>query len=80
MSEGGTRRTGETMILSAFRNFRSPLGQRMIYRVRDFDIAQGNRVFHVKAARSLEKLDEEIREIFWVVVSSLILVTLVLIA
>ena len=79
---GDTRKqgAGRTVLASVFRHFRRAPGDRAIYRTRHFEIADGGRTFLVQAARSVEKLDEEIREIFWGTIASLIFVTLVLVA
>ena len=74
------RGTGRTVLASAFKHFRRAPGERATYRTRHFAISHGGRSFLVQTARSVEKLDEEIREIFWGVVASLIFATLVLIA
>lgn len=68
-----------TVATSAFRNLLHAPNQRTTFRVRDFDIEQGGETFRVRAARSMEKLDEEIREIVWVVISSLLLAILALV-
>lgn len=67
-----------TIATSAFRNLRYNRNERKTYVARDFDIEYGGRRYRVMAARGMEKLDEEIREIFWVVVCSLLFVVLVL--
>ena len=75
----GKKSTAETIAASVFRYFRKPSGERTIYRNRKFDIEHEDRMFRVQAARSMEKLDEEIRELFWGSIASFIFVTLVLI-
>ena len=69
---------GKTVVDSAFKNLFRSLDQRKTYRALDYDLSYDNMKLHVRAARSMEKLDEEIREVFWVTVASLMLVTLVL--
>lgn len=50
------------------------------YRIRAFSIAMGGRSFVVQIARSMEKLNEEIRELVLGIISGLFLSTLALIA
>lgn len=76
---GNTENGTIGMILnSAFRNLHYGPSERKIFRAKYFRIEYGGKTFNVRAARSMEKLDEEIREIFWVVVSSLLLSVMVL--
>lgn len=68
------------VVTSAFRNLLHNPGNRAAFRIRNFSIAEDGDIFRVRAARSMEKLDEEIREVVWVSISGLLLATLVLIA
>ncbi len=68
------------VVTAAFRNLSHNRGEGATFRVRNFSIAEAGEIFRVRAARSMEKLDEEIREIVWVSVSGLLLAALALIA
>ena len=60
--------------------FQWPFSGERGYWMKTFDVQHENKIFRVRAACSSEKLDEEIREIFWVVVSSLVFMSLALTA
>ena len=73
----------ETILTSAFGNLRHNPNARRTYMAREFEIMDEGKKFQVRIASEmdqLEKLDEEIREIVWVVISSLLLAVLASVA